>query len=451
MKYLLLALLLGSLLRIPGCFTQEQMKRWGLFEADEEQHMAIAVGRYNALAGPAGAIDDPFEFRNFNVQGYGRLNAYPLYLRYLITGRVPDFATIIEVNRGMSILYSLLLLVVVYLLGQMLGLRPAWAGLAAVLVAVCDLLASYAHYGLPLSGYLLSVYLSVLGGCRLLRGPDPVALGLLALGCAGALAFKFDGLVTLWAGLVLVVGVAGRRGAESRLPPYSLPVALGVGGFFLWLLTYGWSWGEIQFSFAELRRENANVVERDDHLRDNLIVYPFMVLAGIGLPAFGLAVYGSWRAFYHLGKSELQPFDEACRGTSAIEMAYGIADHWLVPTYAGQPDRWGTKPPLLIWLQATSVRVFGMTALAVRLPSALATLGLIVLLLRWSRRDWRGRRVLGRPWIYVVGLAATAGAGWLYWPGALHLMRQLAPAQRAAGGHQLRAGPAYLRSRAYVS
>ncbi len=91
--------------------------------------------------------------------------------------------------------------------------------------------------------------------------------------------------------------------------------------------------------------------------------------------------------FHHLGNSHLQPFDEARRGTSAVEMLTGQS-HPLVPTYAGRPDHWGTKPPLLIWLQTLSMYLLGVSEVAVRLPSVVATLALSVLLLWWSRRDW---------------------------------------------------------------
>ena len=108
-----------------------------------------------------------------------------------------------------------------------------------------------------------------------------------------------------------------------------------------------------------------------------------------GWAALAVLILAGTLLFYRLGDHELQPFDEARRGTSAIEMAYGEG-HMLVPTYAGAPDHWGTKPPLLVWLQAASIKVFGITPLAVRLPSVLATLGLIALLLCWGRRSWQG-------------------------------------------------------------
>jgi 4-amino-4-deoxy-L-arabinose transferase-like glycosyltransferase len=42
---------------------------------------------------------------------------------------------------------------------------------------------------------------------------------------------------------------------------------------------------------------------------------------------------------------------------------------------------WNTKPPLLVWIMAASMKLFGIHEFAVRLPSALAGLGTVVLLL----------------------------------------------------------------------
>jgi len=75
---------------------------------------------------------------------------------------------------------------------------------------------------------------------------------------------------------------------------------------------------------------------------------------------------------YHLGAQPLAVWDEARLANNAIEMAQsGLS---FVTTYAGLPDHWNTKPPLLIWLMALSIRCFGMNEWAVRLPSALAAI-----------------------------------------------------------------------------
>lgn len=93
--------------------------------------------------------------------------------------------------------------------------------------------------------------------------------------------------------------------------------------------------------------------------------------------------------FLHLDDMSVEIYDEARRAVSAAEMARGEA-HWLVPTYNGAPDHWGTKPALLVLCQAFWMKIFGVGELAVRLPSALATLVLCGLLVWWGRRDWGG-------------------------------------------------------------
>ncbi|MEM6771496.1 MAG: glycosyltransferase family 39 protein, partial [Bacteroidota bacterium] len=93
--------------------------------------------------------------------------------------------------------------------------------------------------------------------------------------------------------------------------------------------------------------------------------------------------------FLHLDDMSVEIYDEARRAVSAAEMARGDA-HWLVPTYNGAPDHWGTKPALLVLCQAFWMKIFGVGELAVRLPSALATLLLCGLMIWWGRRAWGG-------------------------------------------------------------
>ena len=75
---------------------------------------------------------------------------------------------------------------------------------------------------------------------------------------------------------------------------------------------------------------------------------------------------------YRLGDAPLEIWDEARLANNAIEMARNGFS--LITTYEGVPDHWNTKPPLLIWAMAASIRVFGETEWAVRIPSVLAAL-----------------------------------------------------------------------------
>ena len=104
---------------------------------------------------------------------------------------------------------------------------------------------------------------------------------------------------------------------------------------------------------------------------------------------FVLVGYLLFVAFTHLDDHQLEFYDEARRSINAYEMATGQS-HWLVPTYAGEADWFGTKPPLLVWCQALFIRLLGVDTLAIRLPAALASLALVALLVYWARREWGG-------------------------------------------------------------
>ncbi|SHJ35436.1 4-amino-4-deoxy-L-arabinose transferase [Hymenobacter daecheongensis DSM 21074] len=118
------------------------------------------------------------------------------------------------------------------------------------------------------------------------------------------------------------------------------------------------------------------------------------------LPAAGAGLL--WR----LGAAPLQVWDEARLAVNAAEMLR--SGNWLVAHYAGQPDLWNTKPPLLIWLQALSISLLGYSEWAVRLPTALAALALVALVAAFARR-WLGGPLAG----LLAGLALLSSKGFI--------------------------------------
>lgn len=96
--------------------------------------------------------------------------------------------------------------------------------------------------------------------------------------------------------------------------------------------------------------------------------------------------------FLHLDDMSLEVYDEARLAVSAVEMMEP-GSNWLVATYNGKPDHWGTKPTLLLLCQTFWVNLLGVGELAVRLPSALSALTLCALLIWWGKRDWGGMLV----------------------------------------------------------
>jgi len=63
-------------------------------------------------------------------------------------------------------------------------------------------------------------------------------------------------------------------------------------------------------------------------------------------------------------------WDESRLAVNALEMCEN--GNLIVTHFEGEPDMWNTKPPLLIWVQAFFMKLFGYNLLAFRLPSAIA-------------------------------------------------------------------------------
>lgn len=72
----------------------------------------------------------------------------------------------------------------------------------------------------------------------------------------------------------------------------------------------------------------------------------------------------------------------------------------------GAPSLYNTKPPLVIWLQALSIQLLGPGELAIRLPSALAALLTVLLLLLFAHRTLGDLRV---GIVATLVLVTTAG------------------------------------------
>jgi hypothetical protein len=313
-----LALLLGLALRVPGWYTQDIKDDWLTFEPDEGQHVHAATLRYNALYD--GEKVGSYNNEPWNVRGYGHLIATVAYGWYSVQDKTPSWRDFLLLGRQLSTIFSLLLIFGVWLLARSGGLSPPYAGVAALLMAACDANATISHYCLPAAGYVFWCYLALLGALRLGHGkPSFGNLLLLALGSAGAVAFKFDVLPLAWGGLYLLHLAFMRRAVPWWYLPVGIALVLGIVGLF-W---HGWAWADIQKDFIILRDLNREGVPVEDHFRDNLVVYPAGVLAGIGLPAFGLALYGLKRL---LGSAA---------GAKKVKGRGWTAKHWTLLYFTG--------------------------------------------------------------------------------------------------------------------
>lgn len=104
---------------------------------------------------------------------------------------------------------------------------------------------------------------------------------------------------------------------------------------------------------------------------NKIIKYRFSISLGL----FVVACYFVF--LINLGVAPVQMWDESRRAVNALEMAFN--GNLLVTYFNGNPDMWGTKPPLLIWMIVLSMKIFGYNEFALRLPSALSAMSTAII------------------------------------------------------------------------
>jgi putative flippase GtrA len=91
--------------------------------------------------------------------------------------------------------------------------------------------------------------------------------------------------------------------------------------------------------------------------------------------------------FYRLTALPIELWDESRLANNALEMSQtGLS---FITTYQWLPDHWNTKPPLLIWIMAATMKVAGINELSVRLPSVIAALATLSLVYWFIVRHFR--------------------------------------------------------------
>ncbi|WP_207434046.1 ArnT family glycosyltransferase [Sabulibacter ruber] len=96
--------------------------------------------------------------------------------------------------------------------------------------------------------------------------------------------------------------------------------------------------------------------------------------------------------FSKLDALPIRTWDEARQAINAYEMHKN--GNPIVTYFEGAPDMWNTKPPFLIWIQASLMKIIGVSEWSVRLPSAVAALltclTLLVFSVRYLKNYWFG-------------------------------------------------------------
>lgn len=100
------------------------------------------------------------------------------------------------------------------------------------------------------------------------------------------------------------------------------------------------------------------------------------------MPLLIAGVVSSVIFLVHLGRNTLADWDEAWYADASRQMFR--EDHFLTPIWNGQ--YFFDKPPFQYWMTQPFLYAFGETEMAYRLPSALASIGLTVLVFLWGFR-----------------------------------------------------------------
>lgn len=121
-------------------------------------------------------------------------------------------------------------------------------------------------------------------------------------------------------------------------------------------------------------------------------IWPIIVLASI---------FYVYLCCVGLFNGNINIWDEAIYANNAVEMYFN--GDMLVLHNDEKPSYYNIKPPFVIWLQAFSTSIFGISEFSIRLPSALAGIGIGLLLL------WYSVRILHDLRIGILSLLILAG------------------------------------------
>jgi 4-amino-4-deoxy-L-arabinose transferase-like glycosyltransferase len=108
--------------------------------------------------------------------------------------------------------------------------------------------------------------------------------------------------------------------------------------------------------------------------------------------AFAVLALAAFNLTYRVGNESLTEWDESLYATSAFEMIE--SGDWIVTTFNGATDYYNSKPPLNVWLIALSLKAFGPSLAAMRVPSIVAAWLTVLVLLWWSNRRFGPRVAL---------------------------------------------------------
>jgi len=95
--------------------------------------------------------------------------------------------------------------------------------------------------------------------------------------------------------------------------------------------------------------------------------------------------------FNHLGSAPIHTWDEGVYASNALEML--LRGNFLIKYYDGSPEMWATQPPLAAWIHVTFFLIFGISELAIRIPSAISGLIIIFILIKFFHKEFNIKQI----------------------------------------------------------
>lgn len=96
--------------------------------------------------------------------------------------------------------------------------------------------------------------------------------------------------------------------------------------------------------------------------------------------------------FYQLSLQPVYVWDEARRANDSLQIL--LRGEWIIDFYDDDPTTWSSKSPILLWLQAASLYLFGIHEWALRFPSAAASvlIGICIwwFCIKYFKSSWLG-------------------------------------------------------------
>src|SRR5689334_24951119 len=99
--------------------------------------------------------------------------------------------------------------------------------------------------------------------------------------------------------------------------------------------------------------------------------------------SLGVLALALFNLTFRIGRESVGEWDESLYALTAWEMLR--SDSYVATTFHGVLDYYNSKPPLNVWLVATSFSVFGVNLTALRVWSVLAGWLAVWTVQRWTR------------------------------------------------------------------